>query len=123
MDVPEATTSTVLVVEDDPVAANALRSLLTHYGYRVLHAGTVARALQLLDEGPQIILLDLNLPDGDGTSVMAALKSRKMTAKVAVVTAVLDADRIRRVKTFGPQFLLQKPLNFLSLLQDLRAIA
>ncbi len=105
---PEAIASTVLVVEDDSASSNALRSLLTHYGYRVLHAGTIARALQLLDEGPQIILLDLNLPDGCGTAVMAAIKSRKMTAKVAVVTAVIDSDRLRKVKTFGPQFLLQK---------------
>ena len=125
MDSQEATTSTVpgttvLVVEDDMVAVAALQSLLTHYGYRVLVATTVKKAIALLALRPQIVLLDLMLPDGDGTQVMEAIKARKLTTHVAVVTAVIESDRLRKVCTYGPQQLLRKPLDFLSLLQKLR---
>ncbi len=115
--------TSVLIVEDDPIAANSLRYLLEHYGYRALVASGVKQAIQLLDTEPQIILLDLNLPDGDGVAVMQALRNRKMTTRVAVVSAVIDHDRLQRIRSLKPEMVLSKPLNFLSLLAELRSPA
>lgn len=111
------------MVEDDEVTIRSLRYLLEHYGYAVYAARSLREAIDLLKIEPQIILLDLNLPDGDGTRVLEHLKIRKMTSRVAVVTAEMDHDRLKRVQTFGPQMLLHKPLNFLNLLEQLRASA
>ena len=114
------TPTTVLVVEDDLAAARSLRFLLEHYGYAVSMAACVRQAIKLLDEKPQIILLDLTLPDGDGTTVMETLKARKSNARVFVVTGVTEHDRLRKVQQLCPQLLLHKPLNFLNLLDQLR---
>ncbi len=112
--------TTVLVVEDDLAAAKSLRFLLEHYGYHVTTAASVRDAVKLLDEKPQMIVLDLALPDGDGTTVMEALKSRRLNARVFVVTGVTESERLRKVQQLCPQLLLHKPLNFLNLLDELR---
>ena len=118
--VPESTPCRVLVVEDDPTAARSLYFLLTHYGYEVQLASTVRDAIRLLDTRPQIVLLDLMLPDGNGTEVMKELELRSLNARVAVISAVMDAVMLRRVRTFRPEMVLPKPLNFLNLLESLR---
>ena len=115
--------SSVLIVEDDPSTARSLSYLLQHYGFRVQIAGSVKAAICLLDTTPDIVLLDLLLPDGNGTAVMDALKARNLNARVAVVTAVIDHAMLRRAHALGPELMLPKPLDFLSLLQQLRGCA
>jgi DNA-binding response OmpR family regulator len=115
-----ATSIRVLVVEDDRVTARTLQNLLGHYGYAVKVAHTVREAIEQLDALPQIILLDFNLPDGDGSQVMAAVRSRGLDARVAVVTAEMDHDRLRRLNIYRPDVTLQKPLDFFKLLEHLQ---
>jgi len=115
--------NTVLIVEDDPSAARSLCFLMQHYGFRVQWAGTVKTAIALLDIQPDIILLDLLLPDGYGIAVMEAIKARNLTARVAVVSAVIDHAMLCRARVLGPEMMLSKPLNFLSLLEQLRVTA
>ena len=57
----------VLVVEDEPQMRRFIRATLTSHGYRLLEAGTAAEALTLATtHNPELVLLDLGLPDGDG---------------------------------------------------------
>lgn len=64
----------VLLVEDHPGAAMALRMCLEEYGYAVEHAASVAQALQLAQSQPfDIVLTDLGLPDGSGVEIGRAL--------------------------------------------------
>lgn len=67
----------VLMVEDHPGAAMALRMCLEEYGYAVEHAASVAEALRLAQAQPfDIVLTDLGLPDGSGVDIGRALGAR-----------------------------------------------
>jgi DNA-binding response OmpR family regulator len=112
---------TVLVVEDDTTAANAMSLLLEHYAYHVKPARTVGDALAALSEqNPSIILLDLMLPDGNGISVLAEVRQRNLPARVLVITGASDPQMLRKVERLAPEAVLQKPVDFLSLLARMR---
>lgn len=109
----------VLVVEDDPPTSHALRMLLRHYKYDVTVAATVAAALSSLAEKPDVVLLDLMLPDGDGVTVLQAIRDQNLHAQVTVVTGVGDPQRIDHVRRLKPNVMLQKPVDFLQILNAL----
>jgi two-component system OmpR family response regulator len=71
--VNQASAPTIFVVEDDPVMSRTLSKALEASGYRVLVASTGADARALIGEvQPDLIILDLMLPDADGLSLTAA---------------------------------------------------
>ena len=111
----------VLVVEDDSSTADALRRLLQYHAYEVLLSDTVAGALAHLDARPQYVLLDLMLPDGDGARVLEAIRDRRLDCRVLIITGVGDAERLERVRALGPDALLKKPLEFMQILEKLKA--
>jgi DNA-binding response OmpR family regulator len=85
---------TVLLVDDDEWISNLLAELLREEGYFVLQASTAAKALELAAErAPDVIVLDLRLPDGSGVEVLRELRARVETAEtpVLVVSGYLDA--------------------------------
>ncbi len=89
-------TSEVLLVEDDQDLADVLVSMLCSHGVRVVHATTAAEALrQGRTVVPQVLVLDLDLPDGHGRDVVAGFRLDPALAQVPVVVysaAEVDAD-------------------------------
>jgi two-component system, OmpR family, KDP operon response regulator KdpE len=84
---PTAPAPCVLVVEDEPAMTRLLRSVLTAAGYRVFEVGTAKEALlQAAGRSPDLVLLDLGLPDGDGVDVVRRLREW-MRAPIVVVSA------------------------------------
>jgi DNA-binding response OmpR family regulator len=78
----------VLVVEDDALIASSLGRALEANGYDVRAAGTVAAAVAALDDAvPDAVLLDLGLPDGDGTAIAELVVRRHPRVPVIVLTA------------------------------------
>jgi CheY-like chemotaxis protein len=78
--------ATVLLVEDEPLLRGAFRALLEVSGYRVLEAGTGQEALdRAAEELPDLVLLDLGLPDGDGLEVARKLRQREETRTTPIV--------------------------------------
>jgi DNA-binding response OmpR family regulator len=78
----------VLLVEDDALIASSLERALTSRGYLVRTCGMVAHAIDLLDESPpDLVLLDLGLPDGDGSEVALHAARRLPPVPVVVLTA------------------------------------
>lgn len=111
---------TVLVVDDNEMAALALGQLLTLRGYAVtiVHNGTdaVAKALELR---PQIIILDIGLPDIDGYEVARILREQKDFAPVIVaLTGYGNADDKARATDAGFATHLIKPVS----LKDIEAV-
>lgn len=75
----------ILLVEDDPHVREAVSLLLQRLAYSVCEAGTCAEALALAEaEPPDLILLDLGLPDGDGIEVAQELRRRPATAHIPI---------------------------------------
>jgi DNA-binding response OmpR family regulator len=80
--------SAVLVVEDDELIAASLVRALTVNGYSATACGTVSAALQALDAAPpDLVLLDLGLPDGEGSDVALHAARHHPTVPVIVLTA------------------------------------
>ena len=82
----------ILLVEDDRRVAAALASALTRRGYEVEHAATVAAALSAAP--CDLVLLDLGLPDKDGTEVCRELRGAATSRIIAVTARGEERDRV-----------------------------
>ena len=110
----------VLLVEDDPSSAKAMQGILRSYGMDVLICATVQSALQALrTQVFQFLVLDLMLPDGDGSIVLNEVRQRKLGTWVCVVTAANDPVLLERVNRLQPQRVLRKPIDIGELLSGL----
>ena len=110
----------ILVVEDDRTAREALVHLLGHLGYHPMGAATVAGGLALLD-GQVCAILDLNLPDGYGTTILQRIRAENRAIRVAVTTGTTDDDLLTEAMVSGPDILLRKPLDVNALMAWLEA--
>ena len=113
----------VLVVEDDPATTHALQLLLRHHGYEVVLAASVQDGLRSIRSGPDYVLLDLMLPDGDGMRVLEAIREQGLRSRVVVITGVGDTDHLARVHLLRPDALLRKPADFFQILEKMSAAA
>jgi CheY-like chemotaxis protein len=104
----------VLIVEDDPASLELARDLLQVHGFRTLEAATVEAGIGIANASrPNLILMDLRLPDGDGIAALARLRSDDRTAHIAVValTAQAMADDRARCLRAGFDGYLSKPID------------
>src|SRR4051812_11769474 len=76
---------TVLLVDDEDATRYAVGRMLKKAGFDVLEAATGADAIERSTQQPEIILLDVNLPDMTGYDVCGAIKSNAETAKIPVL--------------------------------------
>jgi len=113
----------ILVVEDDPASLQLLVSLLEKAGYRVRPATDAALALRSVQARvPDLVLLDVRLPDTDGFEVCRQLKARPETRDVPVIFLSALDDTDSRVKGFevGAVDFVSKPLQKAELLARVR---
>ncbi len=110
-----AKTCRVLLVEDDPTSANALRVLLTMHGCEVATARSLEQGLDLLLAKPTAIVVDLMLPDGDGIEILTRVREANLPIRVVVTTAVGDPARLRAVHRLNPDYVLRKPIDLAEL--------
>lgn len=109
--------STVLVVEDDLVVASAMKMLFERRGWHVLHAPDLTRAKALLSPPPQWVVLDLILPDGDGTELLREMQRRGLACKTVVTTGVAEPTHLKAVEEYQPTAILRKPTSFSRILE------
>ena len=109
----------VLVVEDSVLISSALKVLLESSGYEVKVAGTAAEALVSGSESPpDVLLLDLTLPDADGLWVIQELFSREIRPAVKLAMTGYDDDGTReRCIVAGCDDVLVKPVPIRELLR------
>jgi signal transduction histidine kinase/CheY-like chemotaxis protein len=100
---------TILVVEDTAPVRRLLARLLTLDGHVAIEAETLAEALEhATDNRFDLVLLDLNLPDGDGLSLLERWSTRRERLPVIVLTASVSSEVRERVASAGAA-LLHKP--------------
>ena len=104
----------VLLVDDEDQLRRVMRDLLEHQGYTVVEARDGAEALAEVDRSaPDLMILDLNLPQVDGYTVLGQLRSRDATRNlpIIVLTAKGDEDNEVRVLELGADDFLTKPFR------------
>ena len=115
----------VLLVDDEDSLRRVMKDLLEREGYVVSEARDGVQALDEVDRtGPDVIVLDLNLPGLDGYGVLSHLRSRPATADIPVVvlTAKGDEDNEVRVFELGADDFLTKPFRARALSARLDAV-
>jgi CheY-like chemotaxis protein len=115
----------VLLVDDEDSLRKVMKELLERDGYIVGEARDGVQALDQVDRmGPDIIVLDLNLPGLDGYGVLSHLRSRPATAGIPVIvlTAKGDEDNEVRVFELGADDFLTKPFRARALSARLEAV-
>jgi len=111
----------ILVVEDNPDIVIGLQDLLQHEGYVVTVAGTCAGAIAEIGMRRfNAILLDLGLPDGDGSDVLREVQHRDASLPVIIITAHIAKERTVGSLAKGAFAYLTKPYNTEELRQTLR---
>ena len=115
----------VLLVDDEDSLRKVMKELLERDGYAVAEARDGVQALDQIDRvGPDIIVLDLNLPGLDGYGVLSHLRSRPATSAIPVIvlTAKGDEDNEVRVFELGADDFLTKPFRARALSARLEAV-
>ena len=113
----------ILLVEDDAALAAGLRQALRAEGFAVNHVATGADALHVIaTELPEIVILDLGLPDIDGINVLKKIRQTDKELPVLVLTARhSSSDKVAGLDS-GADDYLAKPFDMPELLARLRAI-
>ena len=112
-----------LIVEDDALSRHALQALLRRSGYDIDSAATVSEAVAKLNQGPKCLILDLNLPDGDGMILLKQIRAGNLPIKVAVTTGATDPAQLDKMSEFSPDAVFRKPLNLAEVMHWLEAAA
>ncbi|MBI5837274.1 MAG: sigma-54-dependent Fis family transcriptional regulator [Candidatus Eisenbacteria bacterium] len=100
----------VLVIDDEELIRKSLTKLLVSRGYRVETASTAAQGLARVEEfGPQVVVLDLKLPDMTGLQVLARIREIDVTTEVVVITAFGDVSSAVEAMKAGACDFLKKP--------------
>ncbi len=114
--------ATVLVVEDEPSIADVLTIALRFHRFDVMVAGTVREALALAGRTrPDVALLDVMLPDGDGRALARELRARCPDAALLFLTARDAPAEVVGALAFGDDY-ITKPFNIDEVVARVRAV-
>ena len=112
----------VMVVDDEPGIRRSLRVLLEREGYGVVEAGSGREAIELCKQHrPDLITMDVLLPDASGFNVLEELKNRPSTADIPVVMVSVVDDR-ERGAALGASGYVMKPVDLRELSRRVRAL-
>ncbi|MCL6406896.1 response regulator transcription factor [Dickeya dadantii] len=101
----------VLIAEDEPEIADILRAYLTRSGLRTLHAADGHKALELhLSMKPDLVLLDVQMPQVDGWQVLAGIRHRGDTPVIMLTALDQDIDKLMGLRIGADDYVV-KPFN------------
>ncbi|MBK7896902.1 MAG: response regulator [Candidatus Promineifilaceae bacterium] len=115
----------VLVVDDEPMTRNLLRLMLERDGYRILEAADGLQALDVVaQEKPDVLILDVMMPNMDGVTVCERLRAEAETAALPIIllSARTSQDAIRTGMAAGANKYLGKPVGRDELIRTVREV-
>jgi two-component system KDP operon response regulator KdpE len=111
----------VLVVDDEPPIRRLLRLGLHARGYDILEAGNGKAALELLEKSPDLVILDLGLPDMQGLDLLRTIRERKESTPIVVLSSRGDEAGKVDALDMGADDYVTKPFGLDELLARMRA--
>ncbi len=116
----------ILIVDDEEDICKFLGEFFSEYGYEIAAANSGEEALEIITSYmPDIVLLDLILPEMDGIAVLRKIRENPAIkdVKVIMVTAIETDDKINEAKTLGVENYITKPLSIENLQNEVDKIA
>lgn len=115
--------ATVLLIEDDPLFGALVEEVLGHEGYAVVWRTTGPDGLAAAStESPDVVMLDLMLPDVDGWTVLRELKRNPATRATPVIMASAVVDRSTDIERALADAVLRKPFGIDELIETVRGV-
>ena len=112
----------ILFVEDEAHIYEPFSRALARNGFEPVIARTAAEALELAENAdPDLVLLDLNLPDGDGSDVCRTLRSRSQVPIVMLTARGTEMDRVMGLELGADDYVV-KPFSSRELISRIRAV-
>ncbi|MEU8614410.1 response regulator transcription factor, partial [Actinoplanes sp. NPDC048791] len=112
----------ILVVDDQPTIVDLLSTVLTGHGFAVDTAGTAAQAVEkAVEQRPDLVLLDVSLPDGDGMDVRRRLRAEGAETGVVFLSARDTRDDLVAELAYGDEDWITKPFDVEVLLARVHA--
>ena len=111
----------VLIVDDEPPIRKLLRMGLTAQGYHVLEAPDGATALDLIAEKPDLVILDLGLPDMEGLDLLRSIRAQNERVPIVVLSSRGDEAAKVQALDIGADDYVTKPFGTDELLARMRA--
>ena len=104
----------VLVIDDEEMIRWSIQQTLSAAGHEVAACGTAAEGMAVCQrQRPDVVLLDLRLPDASGATILKAIKAESgRESKVIVMTAFEEDCTAQRAKDLGAFEYLKKPFDF-----------
>ena len=111
----------VLVVDDEPPIRKLLRMGLSTQGYEILEASNGKMSLELLEQKPDLVILDLGLPDMQGLELLRMMRARNEAVPIVVLSS--RGDEVGKVQALdlGADDYITKPFGMDELLARMRA--
>jgi len=116
-----ATPLKVLVIDDEPPIRKLLRMGLTTQGYEILEAPNGKISLELLAQKPDLVILDLGLPDIQGHELLRMIRARNESIPIVVVSSRGDEAGKIQALDLGADDYVTKPFSMGELLARMRA--
>jgi len=116
-----ATPLKVLVVDDEPPIRKLLRTGLGTQGYQTLDASNAKAALDLMSDKPDLVILDLGLPDMQGLDLLRQIRARREDVPIVVLSSRGDETAKVEALDLGADDYVTKPFGMEELLARIRA--
>lgn len=113
----------ILIVDDESGIVQEIKEFLEEEGYEVHMADSAKAGIQLIEEiHPDLIMIDVKLPDASGTEVLRACKEKSPKTKTIMVTGYVDQLLIDEAERLGRDAFLQKPFNLEEILKEIQRL-
>ena len=120
---PHIMPAKLLVVDDENGILEEVKSFFEEEGYQVFTADTGEEGIQLLKrEKPDVLLVDMKLPDMSGLLVLKVAKESSPLTKVIVNTGYVDQVMIDQAEELGRDVFLQKPFDLVCLKKEVERL-
>src|SRR5215467_6536366 len=116
-----ASSPKVLLIDDEPPIRKLLRMGLSTQGYEILEAGNGKASLTLLAQKPDLVILDLGLPDMQGLDLLRMIRARDENVSIVVLSSRGDEAGKVQALDLGADDYITKPFGMEELLARLRA--
>ena len=113
----------LLIVDDEIGITDEIKSFFEEEGYQVFTADTAKEGIELVSQiKPDILLLDMKLPDMSGLNVLQISKAISPSTKVIVNTGYVDQPTIDQAEKMGRDAFLQKPFDLMVLRDEIEKL-
>jgi len=113
----------ILIVDDETGIVEEIKAFLEEEGYEAYTADTAKEGIRMLEElHPDVILVDVKLPDASGTEVLRACKEKSPKTKTIMVTGYVDQHVMDEAERIGRDTFLQKPFNLVKIIEEIEKL-